>query len=275
MVLSSWYRLALNVTTVTVVAYFLASSAAVLTITPRLPSPGNGVEGIHDAVKRVSIPSLKFFSPILSRNAFKAAVPKPKSKPKPKKPSIDKLSVAKVDERLLGTIYSDVIGLSRAVILKGNKQSLVKVGDKLSGFTIAEVKRRAIVLEKSKQRQLLLIDSADKKIAAKKSEARIMLSRKALKSKLQDLDSLSRDIQLAPATRGKQQGLWVRQVRSGSLFSKAGLQKDDVILTVGGEEVAKGANPIKLFGLLDRPQVDVNILRNGKPMSLVLLLTGN
>ncbi|BDQ38453.1 hypothetical protein SYK_28130 [Pseudodesulfovibrio nedwellii] len=266
-----WPRLALNLSTISVVAYFLASAAVVLVVEPKLPSiHGTSIKSVQSASK-VSIPPLKYFAPIWSRNAFKAARPKP---PVAKKKTLAQLPVAKLNIKLVGTIYSDVTVLSRAVTLQGNKQKLVKIGDKLSGFKIVEIQRRAIVLQKGNQKQLLLIDNTDKKIAAKKGVARKMLPRRDLKAKLQDLDSLSRDIQFAPATRGKQKGLWVRQLRAGSLFSKAGLQKDDVVLSVGGSLVAHGVNPLTLFKLLDQPQVNVGILRDGKPIQLVLILTG-
>ncbi len=171
-------------------------------------------------------------------------------------------------------MYSDFVGLSRAVTLGGNKQKMVKVGDKLSGFVIDEIQRRAIVLRRGKDRQLLLIDNADKKIAAKSANSRSTIARKDLKAKFQDLDALSRDIQLAPATRGKQRGLWIRRLRQGSMFSKVGLRKDDVLLKLDGTPVAKGANPLALMRLLDQDRVVVDILRDGKPMQLVLIITG-
>lgn len=266
-----WPRIALNLSTISVVAYFLASAAVVLVVDPQLPSMQGKTMKPGQGVPKVSIPSVHFFASIWQRNVFKAARPKP---PAAKTKTIDQLPVAKLNAKLLGTIYSDVAVLSRAVTLEGSKQKLVKIGDKLSGFTIAEIQRRAIVLQKGNQKQLLLIDAVDKKIAAKKGEARKMLSRREVKAKLQDLDSLARDIQLAPATRGKQKGLWVQKLRAGSLFSKAGLQKDDVVLSVGGKAVAQGVNPVSLFKLLDQQQVNVNILRNGKPMQIVLILTG-
>ncbi len=266
-----WPRLALNLSTISVVAYFLASAAVVLIVEPKLPSMhGESMKAVQSASK-VSIPPLKYFAPIWNRNAFKAARPKPRVA---KKKTLAQLPVAKLNIKLVGTIHSDVSVLSRAITLEGNKQKLVKVGDKLSGFKIVEIQRRAIVLQKGNQKQLLLIDNADKKIAAKRGEARKMLSRRDLKAKLQDLDSLARDIQFAPATRGKPKGLWVRQLRAGSLFSKAGLQKDDVVLSVGGNPVAQGVNPVTLFKLLDQQQVNVDILRDGKPIQLVLILTG-
>lgn len=269
-----WPRFALTMTTISVVAFFLASASVALVLEPKLPTLGDDSSQVAEMVAKATVPPLNFFAPIWNRNAFKAALPKPKAKPKPKPKTLDQLKVAKVNAKLLGTMYSDVSVLSRAVTLVGNKQELMKIGDKLDGFIISEIQRRGIVLKKGNNRQLLLIDSQDKKIVAKKGESRKMLSRRELKAKLQDLDSLSRDIQLAPATRGKQQGLWVRQLRAGSLFSKAGLQKDDVVLKLGGQAVAKGANPVTLFKLLDREQVVVDILRDGKPMQLVLLLTG-
>lgn len=216
--------------------------------------------------------SVEVFAPIWGRNAFKAARPQPK-KPKPVNKSLDKLAVATIPARLLGTMYSDVPVFSRAVILTNNKQKLVKIGDTLSGFKVEEIRRRAIVLVKGRQRQLLLIDKHDKKIASKKGESRKMISRSEIKKKLQNLDALAKDISVAPATRGKQKGLWVRQLRQGSLFSKAGLEKDDVVLKIGGEPVVGGVNPLGFFKMLDRDQVVVDVLRRGKPMQLVLILS--
>lgn len=269
-----WPRLALNLLTVSVVAYFLASGAVSIMLPPELPSvegaTGKGVSG----VSTVSVPPLKFFGPIITRNAFKAAMPKPKAKPKPKQKNLQQLAVAKIKSRLLGTMFSDVSALSRAIVLAGNKQRIMKIGDPLEGFKIADIQRRAIVLQKGTLRQLLLIDVKDKKNVGKTVSGRRMLSRKELKAKFQDLDALARDIKLAPATRGKLQGLWVQQLRAGSLFSKAGLERDDVILKVGGQAVVGGANPLSMFKMLDQKQVVVDILRKNKPMKLVLILTG-
>lgn len=269
-----WPRLALNLLTVSMVAYFLASAAVALVLPPVVPSmegaTGTGAKG----AAKVTVPPLKTFWPIITRNAFKASMPKPKAKPKPKQKSLQQLAVAKIKSRLLGTMYSDVNALSRAIVLVGSRQRLMKIGQPLEGFKIVDIQRRAIVLQKGNQRQLLLMDVKDKKTIGKKSSGRRMLSRKELKAKFQDLDSLARDIKLAPATRGKVKGLWVQQLRAGSLFSQAGLLRNDVILKVGGQSVAGGANPLSMFKMLDRNQVVVDILRNNRPMQLVLILTG-
>lgn len=274
-VISPWLRMSLTLLATTVVAYFIASGVVTLMVDPTLPAMGDDDAKVAKAAGKVSVPSLNFFAPITGRNAFKAAMPKPKveKKAQPVEKDISTLQVAQINAQLLGTMYSDVSILSRAVVFENKVQRLVKIGDTISGYAIDDIQRRAIVLKKGSQSQLLLIDAQDKNTAGKKSEARKMLSRQTLKAKLQDLDALAKEIQLAPATRGKQQGLWIRQLQAGSLFSKAGLQKDDVLLNVGGMDVAK-ANPVTLFKMLEKDQVVVSLLRNGKPMQLVLLLTG-
>ncbi|MGE4553007.1 MAG: PDZ domain-containing protein [Desulfovibrionaceae bacterium] len=261
---------------VTLSAYFLASAAAQLAARPGLPMLPEPMEAQEQTAQGVSIPPLAAFNAITDRNLFKAALPpKPKPKPPPKPPGIDKLPVANLGKvKLLGTVLSDVPAWSRAVTLEGSEQKLLKVGDAIAGFKIIEIQRRAVVLQQGNQQQLLLIDVADKPIAAKQGEARAMLSRAELKAKAQDLDALARDIQFAVAKRGNQEGLWVRQLRAGSVFSKAGLQKDDVILAVGGQSVTQNVNPLQMFKLLDRDQVPVDLLRDGKPMKLLLILTG-
>lgn len=269
--LGRWPKLVLNVVTVTLVAYFLASATVALLVEPVLPTT-NFTESDNKGKSKVSIPPLKYFSPIWQRNAFKAARPKPPQKAE-KKPTIEELPLAQLDIRLIGTIYSDVELFSRAITLKGASQNLLKVGDSVGGFKILEIQRRAIVLERGKKRELLLIDKADKKIAAQSSRSRSSLSRKVVKAQLQDLDELSKDISLSPATRGKQKGLWVRRLRKGSLFGKAGLKLNDVILSIAGTPVV-GANPVALFELLNEKRVAVDILRDGRPMQLVIHLSG-
>lgn len=272
--LGRWTKFFLMLMAVSCGAYFFASAAVELLVPPELPVTEDDFGRGKSVKTKVALPSLKAFSPIWDRNPFKAAMPKAASPSKPKTQTLDKLPVAKIKVRLLGTMYSDVTKFSRAVILDGNKQRLVKVGDKLTGgLAIVEIRRRAVVLLRGTSRQLLLIDSTDKKIASKKGEDRKMLSRQEVKSKIQDLDSLARDIQFVPASRGKEQGLWVRHLRSGSLFSKAGLERDDVVLDIEGQSVIN-VNPISLFQLLDKPQVRVKLLRDGKPMQLILILTG-
>lgn len=267
-------RFLLTLSAVTLAASFLAGAAVALLIPPKLPRlPGDSAL-VADVAARVEIPPLKAFSPILDRNPFKAAMPKPPPPPKPRKVTLDQLPVVNLNVRLLGTMAAENVEFSRAVVLEGDKQQLIRIGQKLAGYTVSEIQRRAIVLTKGKKRQLLLIDAEDRKIAAGAGNARKMLSRKAVKARFQNLDSLAQDIQLVPATRGKQEGLWVRHLRPASLFGRAGLRRDDVLLTVQGEPVAT-ANPLSLFRLLDEPQIRVELLREGQPMQLVLILTGS
>jgi len=265
-----WPRMVLNALTTAVVAYFLAGAAVALFVSPDLPRL-EAVGGGGDSRPALSVSSLNHFSPILTRNVFKAALPEPDASSDAE--SLASLAVAKINAQLLGTMYSDVAIFSRAVILQGNKQKLVKVGDSLAGFTIAEIQRRAIVLKKGGQRQLLLIDAADKKNIGRTKVSGPQFSRRDIKRQLQDMDGLAEDIRLAVVEHDGKKRFLVRQLRAGSLFSKAGLHKGDVVLKVGGQDVVVKTDPANLFHLLKQERVFVDIVRNGRPTRLVLLMT--
>ncbi|WP_187170456.1 type II secretion system protein N [Salidesulfovibrio onnuriiensis] len=138
---------------VIVAGYFLCGAGKALTAQPQLPEVDmDGMEA-PVAVEAAPIPPVSHFAAIRDRNLFRAAMPEASGAT-----AIEELPVVQLGIKLLGTIYCDAAPLSRAIILEGDKQRLVKVGDSLAGHSIAEIQRRALVLSKGGEKKVLLIE---------------------------------------------------------------------------------------------------------------------
>lgn len=149
----SWRNAGVGIFSLMLMAYFLAGAARALMAQPQLPALDDTGLAASEPVETIFIPALSDFSSIRERNVFKAARPDVQETT-----SIENLPVVQLSVKLLGTIDCDVTPLSRAIVLEGDKQRLVKVGDSLGGHSISEIQRRAVVLLKGGQKQVLLID---------------------------------------------------------------------------------------------------------------------
>ena len=263
-------RQLVNFATVSLVGYLLASAAAVLMPTPRLLASGvDCLSAEKNAVKTVLQP-LSSFDPILGRNVFNASVD---SGPEPGAAE-DPTNLGKIKAVLLGTMVSDTPSLSRAVVLKGKVQWMVKLDDTLEGTRVVEIRRRVLVLEVGGQRRRLVLDPPSSMGGRRdKPAGRIPFSRAAVKLALRDIPALSENIRFAEVAHGGHRRLWIRQIRPESLFGKAGLKKGDIILRVGGQGVDKDTRPEDFFNLIENRQVDVDLVRDGSPLTLSLVLT--
>lgn len=258
-----------NLTAVTLVAYLLGSAGAVLFTAPRLPGLGAARAASAPGGAGGAAPPLNFFASIQGRNVFKAAVD---TGPEPGAPG-EQLALAKLKAVLLGTMSSDIPSLSRAVVMENNVQRLIKPGDTLGGARVAEIRRRAVVVEAGGRRLLLALDTGEGAAATLESYGRTALSRTEVKHALQDLPSLSGSIRFAPAEHDEERRLWVRQISPDGLFGRAGLKKGDIILRVGGQDVNLDTRPEDFFNLLERDRVDVDLVRDGSPFTLSLAWT--
>jgi type II secretory pathway component PulC len=218
---------------------------------------------------KVEVPPLNFFAPILGRNVFKAAVD---TGPEQGAPG-EKVDLAKLKAVLLGTMSSDIPSLSRAVVMENNVQRLIRPGDTLEGTRVAEIRRRAVVVEAGGKRQLLVLDAGADAAETIGNFGPTELSISEVKQALQDIPALAGSIRFALAEHDEERRLWVRQIRPDSLFGKAGLKKGDIIMRVGGQEVNLDTRPEDLFNLLERDRVDVDLVRDGSPLTLSLAWT--
>lgn len=142
---------------VTVCAYYLglAGYMAVKPVDIALPDIAAGNEGarVQEKVDQ------SYYNIINDRNLFAAfdpakvvKKPKRKRKPKPKK-DLSKLPVASSVFRLSGTVYASDPKLRRCIVTVDGKVSVLKPGQRVKNFTVAEIKRRAVILSRGGNRK--------------------------------------------------------------------------------------------------------------------------
>lgn len=266
-----WPRVALNLLAISMVSYLLASAAVELFVATPLPALHNTSLSTDTRAQKASVPPLQYFADIRKRNAFKAASPAP-SRESAFRPRTN-LQIAKVQAKLLGTIHSDIPTFSRAIVLDKGQQRLVKVGEKVEGYTIHAIQRRGVVLKKGNSEQLLLIDSSDKAIASGPPVIRKTISRLALKQQLKNIGVHTKGIQFTEENFRGQQRLRVNQLRPGTLFSRVGLRTGDILVSVGGYEISSQADLIHLADGLEQETLEIDVRRDEKHYKYVLLLT--
>jgi len=152
----SWRIAGLAVVAIAAVGYLLYGTAEALRAHPQLPEVDSSNCAIPAPTEIMPISPMSHFAAIQERNLFKAARPEVMENA-----DIENLPVMQLGVKLLGTIYCDVAPFSRAIILEGDKQRLVKVGDSLNGHPISEIRRRAVVFDESGEKKVLLIELED------------------------------------------------------------------------------------------------------------------
>ncbi|NJB68756.1 general secretion pathway protein C [Desulfobaculum xiamenense] len=259
---------------ITVAAYFFADAAFVLT--GDAPKPPAVEIGAAHAAKPSGPPALKTFMPVVGRDLFGVKPPvvakKKAPAPKTKVAAIDKLPVARGNLRLLGTVVSNEPKSCFAMIAKGGNEQLFRLGQKVFGSELVEVRRRAVVLRSNGKDEALFIDDVDRKDAGKSAPERMAYSmtRQQVQDNVARMDTLLTQARMVPGTRDGHKGIDVAWVKNGSLFTKLGLRKGDFITGVNGLSVTGPADALGLMGQLDKERLVVDLVRNGKPQQLVL-----
>ena len=259
---------------VTVTAFFLAEAAfSIVGDTPVAMDDGQAavVAPAPPAVKREP---LSAFNEIAKRNVFDAQLrkpkPKPKRKPKPQKPTdtITELPVS-ASLNLLGTVYSLDNTLRRAIIQTDNAQKILRQGDKIGGYVIGDIRRRAVVVERGAKREVIVIDKDDASVASRASSMR-PLSRKEMDGYFGDLAKVADDVQIAPVRQGPNGALAVTSLREGSPLFEAGLRPRDVLLSANGRTLSDPADLLRLRDMLKENRITLEIVRDKSPLTLNL-----
>lgn len=100
-------------------------------------------------------------------------------------------------------------------------------------------------------------------------QGKFVVERAELDASLANIDQLFTQIVARPQiTNGKTTGLKLVSIKGGSLFSKLGLKRNDVLERINGQEVdlKKG---MELFGTLkDSNRISIDLVRNGQKTTL-------
>ncbi len=176
---------------------------------------------------------------------------------------IHALPVSKRGWTLLGTIVDTEQGQSRAIIRIDGKDQPYREGEKLQGWTVAQVQRRMVVLAKGASRERLIMGD-DLPKPDTRADAQKTISRTQLRGQLADIATLMRSVTVTPQTLGGYQGLRIAAIQPGSYIEELGLQKDDLLLGVNGKPLRSFGDVSGLGDLIDKSAITLEVLRNGK-----------
>ncbi len=253
----------LELVCVTACAYFLAATVNVLLL-PAV-DVGAAVVPPPPPPAQAPPPPRAEFDAIAGRNLFDVLVPEP---PKPQEKTVTELPVSGLGSRLIGTIYSDDPSLRRAIVLQGSAQNILKTGEGVEGLPIKEIMRRAVILTRDGQDELMVIDGNDAEVALKASRQNTV-SRKWFKGQLMNLSKLVKGIQLRDAAYGEKKGVLVQNMAPDSIFKELGLKVGDLLLKVNDIPFTKYRSPIEALNLLNKSdEVKIDLLRIDKVITL-------
>lgn len=180
--------------------------------------------------------------------------------------------------RLIGFLK---VGNTLSVILKiGNKSLVLVSGQKVDGWEIVGVRGNKVILSYYGKQVALPIPQPE----IKGSNAAIptgveipnggsitkTVSREEVNRLLQNYGQLLRGIDFVAYVRnGKTEGFRIRYLNPSSVFYKLGFRIGDVIVSVNGVKLTNTQDVFRVIQIIqNEPNVRVEIIRNGKPMTL-------
>lgn len=162
--------------------------------------------------------------------------------------------------------------MRRAIIIYRGNFEVVKLGDKIADFNIAEIKRRAVILERSKKREILMIDKGDKKIALKSDSGSVLLNKDKFEKVLARPEDILNQVDFAPAKVDGRKGLLINSIEKGSILANIGLRKGDLIVSVNGKTLNSFNDMMSLAKMSPASSVEIKIWRNKRFETLKLKL---
>jgi type II secretion system protein C len=100
-------------------------------------------------------------------------------------------------------------------------------------------------------------------------QGKFMVDRAEVDNALSSMDQLFTQIRAVPQFKeGKAAGLKVLSVKSGSLFAKLGLKRNDVLERVNGQAIDMKQGMEIFTQLKDSQQISIDLLRDGKKTTL-------
>ena len=271
-VLTGKVKVFIELLTVTVVSFFLADACYALFFVEPVSVSVETTQKARLLSHSKEPELLSAYDAIVKRNLLdvKNAAPDPEKSSGVLKTPASAISVSKRGFDLLGTVYSNIPSQRRAIVIFNGKQDIYKEGSILSGWEVAEIRRREVILQQEAEKERLLIDDDKDKAGAVASTRTI--SRNYVKGQLKDMAGLIKSVQLAPGRIGKHKGLMVNGLKRKSFLYDMGLRKKDLLVRANGRALTSFADAASLMTLVDKDEVSLDIVRKGKSQNLTFRL---
>ena len=208
---------------------------------------------------------------------------------KPTEPVVDTeapLEKTKLNIELFGVIEASVPELSWAMIGKGEKQKLYKIGDPIenaSGAKVAKIlKRKVVINNRGKLEELWLYGEDGKNFTtsappirtARPTPTPSSSKAKIKASQIKKAKNIGDVVRFMVATEnGKMIGYKVRPGRQRELFDQVGLKTDDIVVSVNGIEVNEPQKVREVYqALKTATEANLEVLRDGTTQSIQITM---
>ncbi len=154
------------------------------------------------------------------------------------------------------------------------KQGLYKTGDTVLDATIRKILREKVVLRVGGKDEILEMTQND--LASKKGDQTaqsqsgegytITVGQKDLQDSIKNVNQLLTEVRIRPnLNKGKPDGLALTYIKQGSMFTKLGLKKGDVITGLNGKPINSPEDAFSFYKSLETgSDISLSIRRDGK-----------
>ena len=262
----------------------LAGAYAVSGVVSQQPAPDLSVEREVAAVKTTN-PVKAYKNAILEKNILGLARTQPEKPPEePDKPE----PTGPETWPLIGV----VVGESRsiAIVIIDGETEILFVGDTVHGWTLSEIQTDRIHWRKGGEELISFLSTDQEKVQEQKQKQQA--KRRAMVKKATSFSSKTKiDKQYAkslidnPAQLLEQAlykpykkdgqiiGFSVRNIQDDSVLQKIGMQNDDVLMRLNGEDIKSPTSLLQAYaGLEGSNTISVDVLRDGQVKSILLEL---
>jgi general secretion pathway protein C len=225
--------------------------------------------------KSQSIYPVSYYSHIAERNLFGL---KSEAAQKPDPVDIDNLVITELDLRLWGTVTEKdstayaVIESSQGQNIK-KEQRLYKEGEIVQNATIEKIYRDKIVLNFEGEKQILAMEKYESRKSYRRSRqprkqpARLArtIRRKDIEKAFQNINTVMRQARIRPRSNG----MYISNIRRGSIFQRLGLRNGDIIQGVDGKQINSVDDAMNFYNSLKSgTRVALDLKRRGRPLTI-------
>ncbi|MFO7986420.1 MAG: type II secretion system protein N [Desulfatiglandaceae bacterium] len=224
--------------------------------------------------------SLSDFKVITTRNLFGSIDnPSEKAGKELKDADIEALEPTSLNVTLLGTV-TDLNGRGWAVIEEGGKrdQGLYREGDPVQDAFIKNVLRGKVVLREGGKDQILEMEESEvaegtgvsgSARSASSGDA-VTVGRSDITNSLQNINELLTQVRIRPHLKnGKPDGFMLSHISSGSMFSKLGLKRGDIVKRLNGAPINTPEDAFAFYKALESGSaLTLDIIRQGREKTI-------
>ncbi len=170
--------------------------------------------------------------------------------------------------KLKGVIVSEVL---KGAIFGDGKEIFVKEGGKIKDYKLEKVFPYGVSLSSGGKEYFLAFKPREAKgkryvLSSTPYSHEIVISRREIEAITRDPAKMFTQIRLVPYVRkGKTEGFIFEWVKPGSVFSRLGIRRGDILVSINGMTITSGEDAFRILQMLrNEPNLKVVLIRRGR-----------